>query len=99
MGFLSVEPHPGRYIYCILSCIHGRRPIDSTGPNKLVCHMTYDDGVCHIAREIILVQPDKLKDLVLCTGTFHMMKIIFSCLGKYLKGSETQKIWTESSIF
>ena len=39
-----------------------------------------------MAREIKLVHPDKLKDLVIWIDTFHVMKIVLSCLGKYLKG-------------
>ena len=32
-------------------------------------------------------------------GSFHMMKIVLGCLGKYLRGSGAESIWTENSIF
>ena len=50
--------------------------------------------VSNISHEIKLVLPGKFKDLVLSMGALLMMTIALSYLGKYLRGSEAQKIWT-----
>ena len=55
--------------------------------------------VSTILHEIKLVLTDKFKDLVLSMSAFLMMAIVLIYLGKYLSGSEAQKIWTETATF
>ena len=54
--------------------------------------------VSTITHYIKLVFPDKFKDLVLSMGAFLMMTIVLSYLGKYMRGSEAQKMWTEIAM-
>ena len=61
--------------------------------------ITCDEGVYHIAREIMLDYPEEFKNLVLCMGSFHMMKNVLACFGKYLNGSGARQIWTETGIY
>jgi len=58
-----------------------------------------DEGVYHIAREILLKRPDEFKGLTLCLGSFHLIKTYLACIGKYLPGSGCQSIWIENKIF
>ena len=48
-----------------------------------------DEGVYRIAREIMLLRPDKSENL----------KIYLGCIGKYLRGSGAENIWIENEIF
>jgi hypothetical protein len=61
--------------------------------------VTCDEGVYRIAREIILQNPRKFKNLVLCIGSFHMIKVVMACLGKYLEESGAEPIWTQNLVF
>ena len=55
-----------------------------------------DEGVYHIAREITLQRSDEFKGLVLCLGSFHLIKTVLACIGKYLGGSGCSTIWTQN---
>lgn len=61
--------------------------------------VTVDEGFNHLAREIQLLRSDEFSNIVLCMGTFHMIKILLGCIGKYLRGSGAESIWIESSVF
>ena len=98
VGFLPVLPYPVTDCATVFTAMDNFLDVlNQLDQTSLI--VTCDEGVYHIAREIKLIHPDKFKGLVLCMGSFHMMKIVLGCLGKYLKGSGAQKIWTESSIF
>ena len=43
--------------------------------------------------------PGEFKDLTLCLGSFHLLKIYLGCIGKYLRGSSAESIWIEKEIF
>ena len=57
------------------------------------------DGVYHIAREITLLKPDEFLGIVLCLGSFHMIKAFLACIGKYLSGSVCRTIWAQNKVF
>ena len=57
------------------------------------------EGVCKIARDILLTNPSEFGAIVLLLGSFHMIKIVLGCIGKYLQGSGAESIWTENAIF
>ena len=98
VGFLPVIPHPVTDYKTVYSALKNFQSILSQLEQD---HMpvTCDEGVYHIAREIILDHPEEFKNLVLCMGSFHMMKIVLACFGKYLNGSGARQIWTETGIF
>ena len=98
VGFLPVLPHPVTDYATVFTAMDNFLDVlNQLDQTSLI--VTCDEGVYHIAREIKLIHPDKFKGLVLCMGSFHMMNIVLGCLGKYLKGSGAQTIWTESSVF
>ena len=41
----------------------------------------------------------EFKDLTVCLGSFHLLKIYLGSIGKYLRGSGTASIWMENEIF
>ena len=86
VGFLPVIPHPVTDYKTVFSALKNFQSILSQLEQD---HMsvTCDEGVYHIAREIMLDHPEEFKNLVLCMGSFHMMKIVLRCFGKYLNGS------------
>ena len=42
---------------------------------------------------------NEFDNLVPCVGSFFMIKIALSCIGEFLRGSGSETIWTECSIF
>ena len=58
-----------------------------------------DEGVYHIAREIIMNNPTEFSNLVLCLGSFHLIKIVMGAIGKYIDGSGAETILVESKTF
>ena len=98
VGFLPVIPHPVTDYKTGYSALRNFQSILSQLEQD---HMpiTCDEGVYHIAREIMLDHPEEFKNLVLCMGSFHMMKKVLACFGKYLNGSGARQIWTETGIY
>ena len=47
----------------------------------------------------MLWRQGEFKDLTLCLGSFHLLKIYIGCIGKYLRGSGAESIWIENEIF
>ena len=97
VAFLPVIPQPvTQYntVYTALRNFQGiRRQLLQTAL-AVAC----DEGVYHIAREVILIVPDEFNDIVLTLGSFHMTKVFLSCIEKYLCGSGAEEIWIENSI-
>ena len=54
-----------------------------------------DEGVYHIT----LQRPDEFSGIVLCLGSFHMIKAFLASIGKYLSGSGCRTIWTQNKVF
>ena len=58
-----------------------------------------DEVVYRISREIVLLKSHEFSNVVLCIGSFHMIKVVMGCIGKYLDGSGAEQIGTENRIF
>lgn len=58
-----------------------------------------DEGVYHIAREIVMSHPTEFSNLVLCLGSFHLIKVVMGAIGKYMGGSGAETILVESKAF
>ena len=58
----------------------------------ITCH----EGVYHIARAIIMHNPTEFSNLVLCLGSFHLIKVVMGAIGKYIDGSGAEIILAES---
>lgn len=61
--------------------------------------MVCDEGVYHIAREITMSKPFEFDNLVLCLGSFHMIKVVMGAIGKFINGSGAETILVESKAF
>ena len=61
--------------------------------------VTCDEPVYHIAREIIMNNPSEFGNLVLCLGSFHLIKIVMGAIGKYIDGSGAETILAESKSY
>jgi hypothetical protein len=47
----------------------------------------------------MLQNPMEFRNIVLCIGSFHMIKVVMACIGKYLEGSGAETIWTQNLVF
>jgi len=47
----------------------------------------------------MLLRPDEFSNLTLCFELFHLLKVCLGCIGKHLRGSGAENIWTENEIF
>ena len=61
--------------------------------------MYCDEGVYCIVRGIQLMRPKEFQTLVPCLGTFHMIKTVLRCIGKYLEESGADLTWLEARVF
>ena len=97
VGFLPVIPYPVteyRTVYTALKNFQEvLQQLDQTNL-PIAC----DEGVYHIVREIML-STNEFDSFVPCLGSFHMIKVALSSIGKFLRGSGAETIWTECSIF
>ena len=98
VGFLPVLPSPvtkPNTVYTALKNIQDVLKQLSQNAIAVSC----DEGVYHIAREIMLNRQHEFANIVLCLGSFHMIKIVLSCIGKYIEGSGAEKVFVENGIF
>ena len=96
VGFLPILPHPvTTYETVYTSLINIKNVLNQLTQMAVFC----DEGVYHIAREITLQRPDEFSGIVLCLGSFHMIKAFLACIGKYLSGSGCRTIWTQNKVF
>lgn len=61
--------------------------------------VTCDEGVYRIARQITLTHEKEFENIVLVLGNFHLIKVVLSCIGKYLKNSGVDNIFIETGLF
>ena len=98
VSFLPILPHPVTQYNTVYTALKNfQNVLRQLTQNHLA--VTCDEGVYRIAREIILWRPAEFKDLTLCLGSFHLLKIYLGCIGKYLRGSGAESIWIENEIF
>ena len=55
--------------------------------------MYCDEGVYIIVRHIQMMRTDEFCNIVPMMGTFHLVKTVLKCIGKYLGGSGADMIW------
>ena len=58
-----------------------------------------DEGVYRIAREIMLQHPNEFENIILCLGSFHLIKVVMGSIGKYIEASGPEQIWIQNRIF
>ena len=98
VGFLPVIPHPVTEYETVYSALKNFQDILEQLDQKFL-PVTCDEGVYHIIREITMSRPNEFRNIIPMLGTFHMAKILISCIGGYLRNSGAEQIWTETNIF
>ena len=58
-----------------------------------------DEGVYHIAKEIQLLYPQELSNILFGIGGFHLEKVVIGCLGTYLESSDIQNLLVEVKVY
>ena len=98
VGFLPILPLPvTKYETAYTSLINFKNVLNQLTQSHIAVFC--DEGVYRIAREITLQRPDEISAIVLCLGSFHMIKAFLACIGKYLSGNECRTIWTQKKVF
>jgi hypothetical protein len=95
--FLPVLPYPVtkyKTVYTALKNFQGI--LDQLKQDKQAIACDEGLGVYWIAKEIMLWRPSEFENIVLCLGSFHMIKIFLGCIGKYLRESGAESIWIEN---
>ena len=98
VGFLPLIPQPVTQCATVYTALKNFQNVLSQLEQAHIA-LTCDEGVYHIAREITLRHKDELQDMVLCLGSFHMIKVLLGCLGKFIEGSGAESIFVENSVF
>ena len=98
VGFLPILQHPVTEYNTVYTAITNfQNVLGQLSQNHL--GIACNEGVCRIAQEIMLWRRGEFKDLTVCLGSFHLLKIYIGCIGKYLRGSGAESIWIENEIF
>lgn len=58
-----------------------------------------DEGVYRIARHIKFLKSEEFSNIFVMLGSFHLIKVVLSCIGKFLKGSGIENILVETETF
>ena len=96
--FLPVIPYPvTEYSTVYTSLKHFQDVLGQLNQSHMA--VTCDEGVYHIAREIMLQRPEEFSNIVLCIGSFHMLKVVLGSIGKYIEGSAAETIFVENKVF
>ena len=95
IGFLPVLPYPVTEYAVVYTALKNFQDILSQLDQSHL-PITCDEGVYHIARAIIMNNPTEVSNLVLCLGSFHLIKVVMGAIGKYIDGSGAEIILAES---
>ena len=98
VGFLPLIPQPVTQYATVYTALKNFQNVLSQLKQAHIA-ITCDEGVYHIAREITLCHKDEFQDIVLCLGSFHMIKVLLGCLGKFIESSGAESIFVENSLF
>lgn len=98
VAFLPILPHPVTEFSTVYTAMCNFKDILNKLDQKYMA-LFCDKGVYHIARLIQLIRPDEFQNLTLMLGSFHMTKVLLSCIGKYVKESGVEHIFIETETF
>ena len=98
IGFLPVLPHPVTEYVTVYTALKNFQDIVGRLEQPQL-PVTCDERVYHIAREIIMSQPRDFRNLALCLGSFHLIKVVLGAIGKYIDGCGAETILVESGAF
>ena len=90
------------WIAAFLRCVHSPEKLPRY-PQSVIdqSHMpiTCDEGVYHIARATIMNNPTEFSNLILCLGSFHLIKVVMGAIGKYIESNGAEIILAEAKAF
>lgn len=98
VGFLPILPFPVTEYKTVYTAMKNFQNVLGQLKQERLA-ITCDEGVYRIARDIQLLHPEEFSDLVICLGSFHLLKIYLGCIGKYVRGSAAESIFIENDIF
>ena len=98
LAFLPVLPHPVTEFSAVYTAMKNFMEIASQLTQNEI-PMYCDEGVYCIVREIQLMRPEEFRTLVPCLGTFHLIKTVLKCIGKFLAGSGADITWLQAGVF
>ena len=98
VGYLPILPYPVTEYSTVYTALKNFQDI---GRQLEQTHLpvTCDEGVYHIAREITMDRPNEFSNIVLCLGSFHLIKVTLGAIGKYIDGCGAETILIESGAF
>ncbi|KAJ8671942.1 hypothetical protein QAD02_003201 [Eretmocerus hayati] len=97
-GFLPVLPFPVTEQDTVYTALCNFKEILEQLDQKYL-PVFCDEGVYKIVRHIKFVRGDEMEFILPMLGGFHMSKVGFSCIGKYLKDSGIENAFIENHIF
>ena len=97
LAFLLVLPHPVTQYTTVYTAMKNFMGLCSQ-LTKNEIPMDCDEGVYCTVRKIQLLNPNECRTPVPCLGTFHLIKTVLKCIGKYLEGSGADITWLESGV-
>ncbi len=98
IGFLPVIPHPvTSYSTVYTALLNFQDVLSQLTQSKMA--ISCDEGVYHIAREIMMWNANEFSNLVICLGSFHLIKVVMGCIGKFIDGCGIEAVLIEKEIF
>lgn len=97
VGYLPVLPFPVTDPSTVYTCLCNFKDLLSQLKQKYLA-IACDEGVYRIARHITLEHENEFDNIILFMGNFHIIKVLLSCIGKYLKHSGVESIFIETSL-
>ena len=98
VGYLPVLPFPVTDASTVYTCLKNFNDLLSQLQQNYLA-VACDEGVYKIARHIIFENEREFDNIILFLGDFHIIKILLSCIGKYLKHSGIESIFIETELF
>ena len=98
VGYLPIIPSPVTEYSTVYTCLKNFN-ILLRQLNQEYLAVACDEGVYRIARSIMFENEKEFEKIVLCLGSFHMIKVTLSCIGKYLQNSGVESIFIETGLF
>ena len=98
VGFIPVLPFPVTQYDSVFTAMKNLQGIlQQLQQSELP--MFCDEKVYCMVKEIQMLRRGEFGNLVPMLGTFHMLKVLLRCTGRYLQGSGASHIWLESGVF
>ncbi|OXU22397.1 hypothetical protein TSAR_010977, partial [Trichomalopsis sarcophagae] len=98
VGFLPILPAPVTEFSTVYTSLCNFKDILNQLNQKQLA-VVCDEGVYKLARHITLTNNKEFENIIVLLGNFHMIKVVLSCIGKYLKHSGAETIFIEASLF